>query len=437
MTDNPLLYAASILVADTPWYVVACVPFLRQARFSKPVVFLIAAASVLLKAVSAALLVLFLPDHWRDWNFIHYTAHLALVLLCYFACFQLTPAKLTYTLLFLQAVSTTVNFTASAVVAPLYPGVRISMATTPAYTVAMAVGNAMVLPFVWRFFKGRLSAAFDELSAKILWLMCLPPFLFLLLNQFFVASIQKTGLPTDSISILTLIILITGLITYYLSLRILLDNAQHLRNENDVQTRLALQAQNYENLTQSIYAARAARHDLRHHLNAIRDFAVRNDKPGLLAYLDQYSAALPRDNTPDWCENHTVNALLKHYLARAISAGVTLDIKLDLPNKAGVPNTDLCIVFGNVFENAATSAAAQGTDSCLRARCETSDTVIVLTVENSMGPSAGHGEGLGLKNVEAAAKKLGGTVRFEEKDGVFLSRVLLTKAREANGNGYK
>ncbi|MEG2315750.1 MAG: hypothetical protein RSC91_06015, partial [Clostridia bacterium] len=264
LQDNPLLYAVSILVADTPWYVVACVPFLRQARFSKWIVFLIAAGSVLLKAVSAGLLMFFLPDHWRDWNFVHYIAHLLLVLLCYFAAFQLTPAKLTYTLLFLQAISTTVNFTASAVVAWLYPGVLISMATTPAYTIAMVIGNVIALPIVWRFFQGRLSDAFEELTAKSLWLMCLPPLLFLFLNQFFVTSIQKTGLPTDSVSILTLIILVTGLITYYISLRLLLDNARHLHTENEIQTRMALQAQNYENLTQSISAARAARHDLRH-----------------------------------------------------------------------------------------------------------------------------------------------------------------------------
>ncbi|MEG0511261.1 MAG: GHKL domain-containing protein [Clostridia bacterium] len=432
LTANPLLYAISILVADTPWYAVACVPFLKQARFSKWIVFLIAAGSVLLKAISAAMLVHFLPDHWREWNFVHYTAHLVLVLLCFFAAFQLTPAKLTYTLLFLQAISTTVNFAASAVVAKLYPGVLISMATTPAYTVAIAIGNAATLPFVWHFFKKHLSVAFEELNAKSLWFMCLPPVLFLFLNQFFVTSIQKTGLPTDSIAILTLNILITGLITYYISLRILLDNARHLRSENEIQTRMALQAQNYENLTQSIQAARAARHDLRHHLSVIRDFCLRDDKAGLLAYLEEYSAALPADSTPDWCENHAVNALLRHYLSKAASAGVTLDVKLHLPTGAGVPDMELCIVFGNIFENAAASAAAQGKGAYLRARCETSDTDIVLTVENTIGANAPHGEGLGLKNVQIAAQKQGGSARFEQRGSIFLSRVLLMKAHAAN-----
>ncbi|MEG0902058.1 MAG: hypothetical protein RSG96_08050, partial [Clostridia bacterium] len=82
------------------------------------------------------------------------------------------------------------------------------------YTIAMVIGNVIALPIVWRFFQGRLSDAFEELTAKSLWLMCLPPLLFLFLNQFFVTSIQKTGLPTDSVSILTLILLVTGLITY-------------------------------------------------------------------------------------------------------------------------------------------------------------------------------------------------------------------------------
>ena len=426
--DNPLLYGAALLLSDTPWYLMACVPFADRARLNKRSIFLLGLCAGLIKAVSGGLLVVFLPDTWRDWNLVHYMAHTLLLLLFYLLAFEVEPAKLAYTLLLLQAISTTVNFTASAVVAPFYPGVRLSVAYTPAYVAAITVGNTLAYPFVWRFFKGRLKEAFAELPAGSIWLLCLTPALFYFLNQIFVVNVQRAGLSTASVSTLTLLILATGLISFYVNLRTVLDNARHVRQEGELETRLALQAQNYENLTQGIEAARAARHDLRHHLNVVRDFAARDDKAGLLRYLDEYAASLPHDEGPDWCENRAVNALLKYYLAQAAQAGVRLDVKLDLPAGAGVPDTDLCVVFGNIFENAARSAAAGGEGAYLRARCETGGADIVLAVENSTGESAPHGEGLGLRSVKAAAKKHGGAARFEARDGVYLSRVLLQKA---------
>ncbi|WP_418454697.1 sensor histidine kinase [Allofournierella sp.] len=431
--DSPLLYGAALLLSDTPWYLMACVPFADQARLKKGTIFLLGLGAGLAKAISGALLVVFLPETWRDWNLVHYVAHTLLLLVFYQLAFGVKPAKLVYTLLLLQAISTTVNFSAGAAVAPFYPGTRISLAYTPAYGAAIALGNALVYPFVWRFFKGRLRAAFAELPAKSIWLLCLPPALFYFLSQIFVVNVQRAGLSTASVSALTLLILATGLITYYVNLRTVLDNARHVRQESELETRLALQAQNFENLTQGIETARAARHDLRHHLAAVRDFAARDDKAGLLRYLDEYTAGLPHEG-PDWCENRAVNALLKHYLAQAAGRGVRLDVKLDLPVGAGVPDTDLCVIFGNIFENAARSAAAGGEGAYLRARCETGENDIVLTVENSTG-AAPHGEGLGLRSVEAAAQKHGGTTRFEEAPGVYLSRVLVRKGLFPGGKG--
>lgn len=424
--DNPILYGVGLLVADLPWYIMAVIPFGEQARFKRWVIVLIGGLVGLLKAFSGALLAM-LVANWRDWNFVHYLVHTLLLLTLYSVCFKVDFAKLIYMLLLLQAIATTVNFSACTVVAAIHPGVQIALSRTPAYTLAIAAGNLIACPIVWRFFRGSLKTAFREISAKNFWFLCVQPILFFFLNQIFATSIQKTGIATNQISLLTLLIVFTGLITYYVSLRTVLDNARYVRLESEAQTRLALQVQNYENLTQGIERSRAARHDLRHHINVIRDFAARDDKEGMIKYLDEYAAGITADNGPDWCENQSVNALLKHYLGLAAEAGARLDVKIDLPAHTRVKDTVLCVVFGNIFENAAASVTAKGKDSFIRARCENSETDIVLTVENSVGDSVPHGEGLGLKNVAAAVKNHGGTVRFEERNGIYFSRVILRK----------
>ena len=93
INENPILYAISILVAVTPWYVIACVPFLKTARLPKKGIVGFAATSVLLKAIAAALLLYSLPDTWRNYSAMLYIGHLCIVLCIYIACFRLTPLQ--------------------------------------------------------------------------------------------------------------------------------------------------------------------------------------------------------------------------------------------------------------------------------------------------------------------------------------------------------
>ena len=129
--DSPLLYGAALLLSDTPWYLMACVPFADQARLKKGTIFLLGLGAGLAKAISGALLVVFLPETWRDWNLVHYVAHTLLLLVFYQLAFGVKPAKLVYTLLLLQAISTTVNFSAGAAVARFIPGPGSALPTRP------------------------------------------------------------------------------------------------------------------------------------------------------------------------------------------------------------------------------------------------------------------------------------------------------------------
>lgn len=417
--------AFGYVFSEVPWYFVACLPFWEQRRVSKRTIGLMAALMIAVRVSSALVLVLAVPN-WRTYTAVAYLIEYALLITLFLVAFKASPIRLFYVFLLVYSTSTCVNELSHGSLQTLFPDANVSLAGFPLLTVVEFVGFLVLLPFTYRFFKGSLRAAVERLDRKSILLLCVTPLIFaavaLVLVTYGGTRIDKE-LP---LNLLYLLVSLAGIASYIVNLRLLLDHAGRLRRENELETRLALQAQNYENLTQSIEAARAARHDLRHHLNAIRDFADRGDNAGLKAYLDEYAASLPADDAPDWCENRAVNALLKHYLAKAAEAGTRLDVKLDLPRRAGVPDTDLCVVFGNVFENAA-RAAAGGEGAFIRARCETGEADIVLTTENSVGSAPPGGQGLGLKNVEAAARKYGGAARFEARDGAFYCRVLLRR----------
>lgn len=424
--QSGLLLALARLGGDLPWYLVGCAPFMDRLKVKKHTLMLFIISVGLTRAFTNYALVEWIPNghDYLGWEYAVFTV---VIILFYIRAMRIRPAQLVYVMLLLQALATTVNYLAYVVNVPFYPGGTIRATTTPSYAFSIVLGTLICAVPVWHFFKCRLRPALDELPGRAVWMLCIPPAMFWLVHQFYNSMVLYSQ-STLNIAILNLLILVTGLTVYYLNIKMVVDSASYVRLESEAETRMALQAQNYENLTHSIEAARAARHDLRYHINAIRDFAAQDDKEGMLRFLDEYTAGLPTDNAPDWCENHTVNALLKHYLSQAAKAGVRLDVKLNLPGRAGVPDTDLCVVFGNIFENAAASAAAAGEGAYLHARCKTSDADIVLIVENSMGSSGPHGEGLGLRNVETAVKKHGGTARFEARGSVYLSRVILVKS---------
>lgn len=242
MEENALLFGISLFVADTPWYVLACTPFLEEARVKKRTMVLFGILVGALKAASGGLLVAFVPG-WRSFLMLHFFLNAVLLFLFYRVSFRSAAIKLLYAMLFINAYATAVNYIGYIAVAPFYPGQSIGASTTPAYTVALVLGNAVFIPFAWRFFRGRLRQTFTELPRKDIRLLCLPPVLFYLLNQVYTALIQTSGLSSVSISVLNLLLVAVAILTFYINLRTALDSVARARAESEMKTQLALKEQ--------------------------------------------------------------------------------------------------------------------------------------------------------------------------------------------------
>ncbi|MDL2300460.1 GHKL domain-containing protein [Clostridiaceae bacterium OttesenSCG-928-D20] len=416
------LLGLSHVLTNAPYFVLIAALFWRERRFSPKATIASLGLLLLIHGLSSYLLMRFFGP--GEWSYIQFSLFCLASVLLPFALFQISFSKALYSFLLIRAIYITITYIVLNGFMLAYPDSYIGFDATPWYLTAVLLATGLVFPLLWRYFTGSLQAAFHELDGRTIKQMCVPPILFFILDQCY-SSIRST-LEHESAqtAAIFLLILIVGLATYYVNLKTLLDAALRTRRESELQIQLALQAKSYENLTDSIEAARAARHDLRHHMSVIRDFSERGDEGGLIKYLDEYIAGLPLDDVPDWCQNRPVNALLKHYLSMA--DGVRMDIRLNLPQNAAIPDSDLSVVFGNIFENAVKSAMSCPGGSFIRARCETSDRDVVLLVENSLGE--GHqGEGLGLKNVESIARKHGGTARFEIINGTYRSSIILMK----------
>lgn len=434
-----LMFGTMNVFINTPWYFVGAAVFSENLRISKRAFYLCVAAIALLDGIGNACIFAFAPD-FNTARSVFKVVYYAVIVLLFLLAFRVFPGKLLYVFLIIQALSTTINYMAYLLNLLFLPeGTAIGYGDVVTYPLAIIAGTALAIPLLWRFCENRLRPAFEDMSNKSVIYLCITPILFFII-QIFISNINFRYVLSNTSPqavynkamtiVVYLLLVVTGLITHYVSLRMMLESARRARlaAENRAQERqLALQAQGFEQMMESINQARAARHDLRHHLSVLAGYVRAGSMDELSAYLQEYARSLPDDSEQPLCANHAVDVLVRHYLADARQAGAQVEAKLVVPQNTGIPGTDLCIVFGNLFENAAQSVARQTQgERFIRSRCETTAGKLVLTIDNScpLGEEPGR-PGVGLSSVGAVAKKYNGTVRFEQVNGVYKSAVLL------------
>lgn len=201
---------------------------------------------------------------------------------------------------------------------------------------------------------------------------------------------------------------------------------------------LALQGEQYRALTQNMEQTRAARHDLRHHLAAISAMVEGEEYDRLREFVEQYRKSVPTDKDMVLCENYAANSILSHYIALAGEEGVgVVDVRCVLAQNSGVEDTDLCVILGNLLENAiegCKTMPAQQRKIKLRIGTHAGELLIavdntfdgVTAMENGeyLSRKRGKGQkGVGLSSVAAIAQKYDGEMRIEQKDDWFIVSV--------------
>ena len=433
---------------NTPYYLLCCVPFLPMLRVRRALLVGMMALTGVGMAVYYALRETVLPG-LAPFQMLVILGFYVLYFIQYRLYFDVPLPKLLYIFLVAQAYSTVLNTAGKFIDVRFFPQ-HINVIAATSYSLIVLGLMAATYPFLYWFFSTRLRRAFEQLPARSFWQLCVTPVLFFAINQLYTGLIyQKMYAETPELGLrsffIFLLILITGLVTYLVTLTTAMDAARRAKLEADVkgmEQQLALQARSYEQLTRSIEAARAARHDLRHHLAAMAAYIEGDDREGLRSYLEDYQRSLGDGSEPPVCGNYAVDVVTRHYLALAREAGAALDVKLELPPSVGVPDSDLCIVFGNVFENAALAVARQASGPrLLTARCMVENGHVVLTVDNTTDPAPlraprGPRRGVGQASVAAVAQQYGGTAQFVQEGQLYRASVLLNIPREAEGGAY-
>lgn len=161
---------------------------------------------------------------------------------------------------------------------------------------------------------------------------------------------------------------------------------------------LGKQREHYNQTLEYMEQVRIIKHDFRHHIHALHSMGREEQD----RYLENLKEELDRSAEPALCQNQAVNGLLQEYSARARQEGVEFEVRAGLSAHIPVDDLTLCIVIGNLLENAFEACGRINGPRFVHFRARWMEDHLMMMVENSYN---------------GQIKQSGGRILSSKKDG--------------------
>ncbi len=299
----------------------------------------------------------------------------------------------------------------------------------------------LTLPFMLLFLKRTMERVFHTQAPQFWRTIWLVPALTSFVVLLYTGKFTPDHVATWHFLVTRISLLLCILIVY----DVLLRSLDTIRKQGALEEQLrlneqitALQKSQYQLLQKHIAQTRTARHDLRQHLNLIQAYLQTGDNTALADYITAYGKTLPPDTNEIFCQNYAVDVIVRYYAEQARQKGIAFETHLDLPSQLAVAEPDLCVLLGNLLENAWEACDQQKNGPLFMQICGRiiGEQAISLTVDNSCAQppkqkdgvffSSKHEQrGTGIISVQNIVSQYQGIAQFEYQDGVFYASVLL------------
>jgi len=189
---------------------------------------------------------------------------------------------------------------------------------------------------------------------------------------------------------------------------------------------------------QNIYRTmRGWRHDYHNHIQTMKAHLSLGQTEALADYLSMLDQDLGTVDTMLKTGNVMVDAILNSKLSLIKSKNIAVNAKATVPPSLAVTEVDLCVVIGNLLDNAMEACLRQEHgERFIRVYIGLLKGQLYLSVSNSTGEvkkENGHyrsvkqssTHGFGLLRIDRIIEKYGGYVNRQNEEGVFATEVLL------------
>lgn len=218
-------------------------------------------------------------------------------------------------------------------------------------------------------------------------------------------------------------------------LAVLIFGMNRIYEEQRKKERYVSQIAFYKMLEEQYSQMERLRHDMKNHVIALRGLLGNQEWEAMENYLMRMmeSGSLEEEEDVTWSRG--VNALLYEKRRLAEEGGVRWSCDVNLPKEFHVEEFDLCVLFGNMLDNAleACGRMDEKKEKWIDIQSGTVKKCFLIEIRNSMEeekPDKMKKEnpewhGTGLNNIADTVKRYDGVVNIEMQEGVFMISVLL------------
>lgn len=178
------------------------------------------------------------------------------------------------------------------------------------------------------------------------------------------------------------------------------------------------------------------RHDMRHHLAAIDSLLSAGKPEQARKYIKSVQSNIEAVTPRRFCKNELVNLICSSFTDRGERAGVSLNVKADLPDSLTISDTELCALFSNALENAIAAAGKMEEDKrWISCTCVIRTGKLLIEVKNpykgsvvmrdSLPVSNRKEHGYGCRSIQTITEQNHGLCEFKAENGIFTLRVVL------------
>ena len=182
---------------------------------------------------------------------------------------------------------------------------------------------------------------------------------------------------------------------------------------------------------------RGWRHDYHNHIQAMQASMALGRYQEVSDYLRELNDDLVNVDTVLKTGRVMVDAILNGKISIAAGNDIPVNAKAKLPPNLDMNDVDLCVVIGNLMDNAIEGCMELPPEERLiRIYMEMKGTYLYLVLTNTAGgkkkhsfrTSKGEGHGFGIARIDSIVKKCGGYVTRASEDGAFSTEILLPQA---------
>lgn len=193
--------------------------------------------------------------------------------------------------------------------------------------------------------------------------------------------------------------------------------------------------QEVENMYRQI---RGWRHDYRNHIQVMKALAASGDLAGIQAYLDELDTDLNTVDTVIKTGNAMADAILNSKISLAKSRHIAVQADAHIPVKLRMSELDLCVILGNLFDNAIEASLALPEEQrMIRVYMDMKGTQLYISFTNftaaakqhkigrRFATTKGSGHGFGLVRIDNIIDRLDGYLSRNSEDGAFTTEILI------------